>query len=44
MRTHPLVIIGVILQEDALFVPPEEFLPELRERLARLPASRTRTV
>jgi len=36
MRTRPMIIIGVILQEDAFFVPPEEFAPGLRERLARL--------
>jgi len=32
MRTHPLVIIGGILQENPFFVPPDEFLRELRER------------
>ena len=35
MRTHPLVIIGGILQENPFFVPPEEFLPEVRARRAR---------
>ena len=35
MRTHPMVIIGGILQENAFFVPPDEFLQELRERKAR---------
>ncbi|MGB9431471.1 MAG: MEDS domain-containing protein [Candidatus Acidiferrum sp.] len=35
MRTHPMVIIGGILQENPFFVSPEEFLPELRERRAR---------
>jgi hypothetical protein len=34
MRTHPLVIIGGILQRNPFFVPPEEFLPELRQRRA----------
>jgi len=34
MRTHPMVIIGGILQENPFFVSPEEFLPELRERRA----------
>ena len=33
-RTHPMIIIGGILQRDPFFVPPEEFLPELRERRA----------
>jgi hypothetical protein len=32
MRTHPMVIIGGILQRNPFFVPPSEFLPELRER------------
>jgi len=34
MRTHPMVIIGGILQQNPFFVPPEEFLEELRERRA----------
>jgi hypothetical protein len=34
MRTHPLVIIGGLLQRNPFFVPPEEFLPELRQRRA----------
>ena len=32
LRTHPLVIIGGILQENPFFVPPDEFLRELRAR------------
>lgn len=32
MRTHPLIIIGGILQENPFFVPPDEFLEQLRER------------
>jgi MEDS: MEthanogen/methylotroph, DcmR Sensory domain len=32
MRTHPIVIIGGILQENPFFVPPDQFLVELRER------------
>ena len=35
MRTHPMVIIGGILQSNPFFVPPEEFLREVRERRAR---------
>jgi hypothetical protein len=36
MRTHPLVIIGGLLRENPFFVPPEQFLDEMRERrLAR---------
>jgi hypothetical protein len=32
MRTHPLVIIGGLLRENPFFVPPGQFLEELRER------------
>jgi hypothetical protein len=32
LRTHPMVIIGGILLENPFFVPPDEFLRELRER------------
>ena len=32
MRTHPMVIIGGILQRNPFFVPPSEFLREIRER------------
>src|ERR1700704_1594262 len=32
MRTHPVVIIGEGLQANPFFVPPDEFLLELRER------------
>lgn len=32
MRTHPMVIIGGILQDNPFFVPPDEFLQELRLR------------
>ena len=35
MRTHPMIIIGGILQHNPFFVPPAEFLRELRERRAR---------
>ena len=34
MRTHPMIIIGGILQENPFFVPPDEFVRELRERQA----------
>jgi hypothetical protein len=34
MRTHPIVIIGGILQQNPFFVPPQEFLREFRERRA----------
>jgi hypothetical protein len=34
MRTHPMLIIGGILQKNPFFVPPDEFLPEFRQRRA----------
>jgi hypothetical protein len=41
MRTHPVVIIGGILQENPFFVPPDQFLLELRERQAVRKSART---
>jgi hypothetical protein len=32
MRTHPMAIIGGILQENPFYVPPDEMLSELKER------------
>lgn len=32
MRTHPMVIVGGILQENPFYVPPDEFIRELHER------------
>jgi len=32
LRTHPMVVIGGILQQNPFFVPPEVFLREFRER------------
>lgn len=32
MRTHPVVIIGGVLQENPFFVPPDQFLLEMKER------------
>jgi len=32
MRTHPVVIVGGVLQENPFFVPPDQFLLELREQ------------
>jgi len=32
MRTHPMIIIGGILQHSPFFVPPEAFLREHQER------------
>jgi hypothetical protein len=34
MRTHPMIIIGGILQQNPFYAPPVEFLRELRERRA----------
>ena len=40
LRTHPMVIIGGVLQENPFFVPPDQLLLELRERhAARKPAT-----
>ncbi|HEU5237052.1 MAG TPA: hypothetical protein VFU37_07910 [Pyrinomonadaceae bacterium] len=33
IRTHPMIIIGGILQENPFYVPPQRFLRELSERL-----------
>jgi len=35
MRTHPMVIIGGVLQENPFFVPPDAFLRQLRARRLR---------
>jgi hypothetical protein len=32
MRTHPIVLIGGIVQHNPFYVPPEELLKELKER------------
>jgi hypothetical protein len=32
MRTHPMVIVGGILQENPFYAPPDEFIRELRQR------------
>jgi hypothetical protein len=40
MRTHPMIIIGGILQRNPFFVPPDEFLRERRDRRAIQPAAR----
>ena len=39
MRTHPLVIVGGILHHNPFFVPPGEFLHEIRERRRGQPAT-----
>jgi hypothetical protein len=40
LRTHPLVIIGGLLQENPFFVPPDQLLLEIRERRSALGAQR----
>jgi hypothetical protein len=44
MRTHPVIIIGGILQQNPFFVPPEKFLCELRERRAGQTTSPSKAV
>jgi hypothetical protein len=34
LRTHPNMIVGGILRENPFYVPPDEFLQELRDRRA----------
>jgi hypothetical protein len=40
MRTHPMVIVGGILQRNPFFVPPDEFLLEFRQRRVSRGSSR----
>jgi len=35
LRTHPMIIINGVLQENPLFVPPDQFLAELAARKER---------
>lgn len=39
MRTHPMVIIGGILQQNPFYIPPDQFLREFRRRRARRTSS-----
>jgi hypothetical protein len=39
LRTHPMVIVGGVLQENPLYVPPEELLRELKQRKGERQAS-----
>jgi hypothetical protein len=32
LRTHPMVIVGEVMQENPFYTPPEELLPELQAR------------
>jgi hypothetical protein len=36
MRTHPMIVVGDTLRQNPFFVPPDQFLPELRRRRAGL--------
>ena len=38
LRTHPQVIVGGVLQQNPFFVPPDEFLAELKARKRSVPA------
>ena len=35
LRTHPMVIVGGILQENPFYVPPDEMLKELKEHASQ---------
>jgi hypothetical protein len=37
LRTHPQVIVGNVLRENPFYVPPDEFLAELRGGSATVP-------
>ena len=39
MRTHPMVVIGGILQENPFYIPPDEFLQEFRQRRTKAPGA-----
>ena len=41
LRTHPMVVIGGILQENPFFVSPDQLLLEIRERRAAHGAAAT---
>jgi hypothetical protein len=44
MQTHPVIIIGGILQQILFFMPPEEFRREVRKRRTRRTASTSQAV
>ena len=35
LRTHPMAIVGGVLQDNPFYVPPDQFLRELRARAGR---------
>jgi hypothetical protein len=40
LRTHPTILVGGILQENPFFIPPDQFLREVRKRRANSMGSR----
>ena len=38
LRTHPMVIVGEVMQENPFYTPPDQLLPELASRRAATPA------
>lgn len=43
MRTHPIIIVGGTIQKNPFFVPPDQFLRDLRDRAFRQLSSQART-
>jgi hypothetical protein len=44
MRTHPMILIGGILQQNPFFVPPDVFLKELHDRRATQSSAPSTTI
>ena len=40
LRTHPMVIVGEVMQENPFYTPPDQLLPELESRRQQRAASR----
>jgi len=38
LRTHPMVIVGEVMQENPFYTPPDKLLPELESRRRQRPA------
>ena len=43
MRSHPMIVIGGLLQENPFYVPPPEFLAELKARRVGAASGRSKT-
>jgi hypothetical protein len=41
LRTHPTILVGGMLQENPFFIPPDQFLREIRERHANSARARS---